>query len=75
MTRKVESQSPYNKDKRPCELFRRNAYRAPCGASMVPPCEHVRPHDCSAEDIASLFCEQTPIEVLSALHKALAAHV
>jgi len=67
LTHKVESQSAYNKDKRPCELLRRSAYRAPFSASRVPPCEHFRHHDFSAEDIASLFCEQTQIEILWAL--------
>ncbi len=42
-----------------CELLRRNAYRAPCSASWVPPCKHFRHHDFSAEDIARLFCKQT----------------
>src|SRR4029077_18567858 len=27
---KVETQNAYNKGERPCELLRRNAYRAPC---------------------------------------------
>ena len=58
----------HNKDERPCELLRRNAYRAPCSALRVSPCEHFRHHDFSAEDIARLSCKQTQIEVLWALH-------
>src|SRR6201987_1198760 len=56
---KAKTQNAKNKDELPCELFRRDAYRAPCSG-----CEHVRPQDSNAEGIASLFCEQTPIEVL-----------
>src|ERR1700739_2745565 len=59
LTCKVETQNAKNKDELPRELFRRAAYRAPCSG-----CEHVRPQDSNAEGIASLFCEQTPIEVL-----------
>jgi hypothetical protein len=50
LTRKVETQGAYNKDKRPCELCRRNACRAPYSASKVPRCEHLRHHAFSAED-------------------------
>ncbi len=65
-----------NEDERPCQLSRQNACHASRSASSrVVPCEHFRQHGFSAEDIASLFCEQTPIEVLWALDKALAAHV
>jgi hypothetical protein len=59
LTCNVETQNAKNKDELPCELFRRDAYRARCSG-----CEHVRPQDSNAEGIASLFCEQTPIEVL-----------
>jgi hypothetical protein len=54
----------HNKDERPREFLRRNAYRAPCGASWAPPNEHFKHHDFSAEDIARLFFKQTQIEVL-----------
>jgi hypothetical protein len=62
LTSKAETQNAKDKDELPCELFRRD-YRAPCSG-----CEHVRPQDSNAEGIASLFCEQTPIEVPRALH-------
>ena len=57
----------HNKDERPREFLRRNAYRAPCSASRVPFFGHFRHHDFSAEDIARLFSKQTQIEVLWAL--------
>jgi hypothetical protein len=62
LTRKAETQNAYNKDKRPCELLRRNAYRAPCSASREPPCEHVRPQTVSADDTVVGYSEQTPME-------------
>src|SRR5580704_9866836 len=44
---------PRIKDERPCELFRRTAYRAPCGASSsVVPCEHVRPRNLKSDERA-----------------------
>src|SRR5258708_25242553 len=52
----------HNKDERPCELLRRNAYRPPCSASRVPPCEHVRPQTVSADDTVVGYSEQTPME-------------
>ena|ERR1700751_2135459 len=58
---RCETKGP-NKDKRPCQLFRRNAYRAPCGASGVPSCEHVRPQTVSADDTVVGYSEQTPME-------------
>src|SRR6266481_5778260 len=62
LTCKVETQNAWNKDERPCELFRRNAYRAPRGASGVPPCEHVRPQTVSADDTVVGYSEQTPMQ-------------
>src|SRR5271163_3933657 len=62
LTRKVETQSAYNKDKRSCNLLRRNAYRALCSASRVPPCGHVRPQTVSADDTVVEYSEQTPRE-------------
>jgi hypothetical protein len=59
LTCNVEAPNAKNKDELPCELFRRDAYRARRSG-----CEHVRPQDSNAEGIASLFCEQTAIEVL-----------
>jgi hypothetical protein len=34
----------------------------PCGASGVPPCEHVRPQTVSADDTLVGYSEQTPME-------------
>ena len=45
-----------------CELSRRNAYRAPCGAAGVPPWEHVRPQTVYADHTGDAFSEQTPME-------------
>jgi hypothetical protein len=62
LTCKAETQNAKNKDERLCELFRRNAYRAACGASRVPPCEHVRPQTVDADDTGDALSEQTPME-------------
>ena len=61
------NQRPH-KDERPREFLRRNAYRGPCSASGVPLFRTYRHQDLNAEDIARLFCKQTQIEVLWALH-------
>src|SRR5713101_4400804 len=61
LNRKFETER--DKDKRPCEPLRRNAYHAPRSASTkVPPCEHARPQTVSADDTVVGYSEQTPTE-------------